>query len=484
MPPRQHGQAVQELLGLETPPIPESGGGNPEALLHGGVDRVSPLLGFEIAEIAEESARSADVATLAPCAATEAPLECAGRFVDSFAARAFRRPLEAGERERILVVFTSGSEGGTYEEGIRLVIEAVLQMPSFLYRRQLGRDLEDGFYELDSYEIASELGLLLRDGLPDEELMLAASRDELRTNEGIEAQVDRLLAIPEVRANVREALLRWLELPRLAHAVRADAEFDEALRTSMQTETELFVDDVLANRGGSLHELLGSRTTFVDERLAPLYGITYPAGSTGFVEMEVPHRVGILSHASWLTSFSGVSEPSVVKRGIFVARHLLCKYIPPPNPLAILDARPALEALTTERARAEYRAGRADCGACHQYFDPFGVLFERYDALGRHRVEIDGMPIDSSWMVGDPPSIAGFYEDAEALLPELATSEEVLFCAARELTAAAIDAPIEDADRCLVEPMLEALTASNGDVFALLKAIALSDAFRIRREAP
>jgi hypothetical protein len=484
MPPRQHGQAVRELLGLAEAPIPESGGGNPEALLHGGVDRVSPLLAFEVAEIAEQSARRADVATLAPCAATEAPLECAGRFVDSFAARAFRRPLEAGERERILVVFTSGSEGGTYEEGIRLVIEAVLQMPSFLYRRQIGRDLEVGFYELDSYEMASELGLLLRDGLPDDELLAAAARDELRTTEGLEAQVDRLLAIPEVRANVRATLMRWLELPRLAHAVREDPAFDEALRTSMQTETELFVNDVLEERGGSLHELLGSQTTFVDERLAALYGVSYPTGATGFVEMEVPHRVGILTHASWLTSFSGVSEPSVVKRGIFVARHLLCKYIPPPNPIAVFDARPALAALANERERAEYRAGRADCGACHQYFDPFGVLFERYDALGRHRVEAGGMPIDSSWMVVDPPSIAGFYEDAEALLPELAASDEVLFCAARELTAAAIDAPIEDGDRCLIEPMVEALGASNGDVFALVKAIALSDAFRIRREAP
>ena len=36
------------------------------------------------------------------------------------------------------------------------------------------------------------------------------------------------------------------------------------------------------------------------------------------------------------------------------------------------------------------------CKNCHESMDPFGLMFENYDAIGRYRQELEGAPIDPS----------------------------------------------------------------------------------------
>ena len=63
---------------------------------------------------------------------------CARTIVEDLAARAYRRPLQAGEADELLALYGVGREDATFAAGIATVIEAVLQSPDFLYRVEWG----------------------------------------------------------------------------------------------------------------------------------------------------------------------------------------------------------------------------------------------------------------------------------------------------------------------------------------------------------
>ena len=70
----------------------------------------------------------------------------------------------------------------------------------------------------------------------------------------------------------------------------------------------------------------------------------------------------------------------------------------------------AIEALAgeSELVKAGYRASTPRCAGCHLGFDPFGMVLEPYDAVGRLRTEdLEGRPIDASWTTTVLPESVG-----------------------------------------------------------------------------
>ena len=50
----------------------------------------------------------------------------------------------------------------------------------------------------------------------------------------------------------------------------------------------------------------------------------------------------------------------------------------------------------TLKERIEDHRNQAACLSCHQKIDPWGIVFENYDALGRWRDQIDGKMVDAT----------------------------------------------------------------------------------------
>ena len=161
----EYDATVQALLGTQLAP-----GSNfaPDARQAGFTEneaqRIDPVLARQVAAAAENLAAEARprFSVLAPCATPQAPERCAERFITGFGARAYRRPLRLDERAELLEVFREGTQEGGYEDGVQLVISALLQAPSFLYLTELGSaSLADvaqaGRVQLDDYELASAL---------------------------------------------------------------------------------------------------------------------------------------------------------------------------------------------------------------------------------------------------------------------------------------------------------------------------------------
>src|SRR5690349_11699713 len=84
-------------------------------------------------------------------------------FVRTFGRRVFRRPLTTAEETTYQATFDSGATyyatGNAFTDGVRIVIEQMLQSPNFLYRLELGTNGAP----LTGYEMASKLSFLLRD---------------------------------------------------------------------------------------------------------------------------------------------------------------------------------------------------------------------------------------------------------------------------------------------------------------------------------
>jgi len=99
---------------------------------------------------------------------------CARSFVETFGLRAFRRPLTSSETERYLKLFASDLTGDSFDEGMRLSINAMLASPAFLYRSEVGNAQGDGTFKLSGYEVASALSYLFWGSMPDQALFDAA----------------------------------------------------------------------------------------------------------------------------------------------------------------------------------------------------------------------------------------------------------------------------------------------------------------------
>src|SRR2546428_13104223 len=182
--PSQYNNTVRDLLGDYSRPADRF---PPEDFVTGFKNQLRtqgmpPLLAEAYGAAAEKLAlnafRAGDVNGLIPCKPSGAhDVKCRDLFVRTFGARAFRRPLDEGEIARYTALFDGQAKNtGRFLEGARVVVEAMLQSPKFLFHVESHRD----------YAVANRLAYFLWDTMPDRNLFDAAAKGELRTAEGLE----------------------------------------------------------------------------------------------------------------------------------------------------------------------------------------------------------------------------------------------------------------------------------------------------------
>jgi mono/diheme cytochrome c family protein len=194
--------------------------------------------------------------------------ECAEQIAASLARRAFRRPVEQADLDRLLPFYEEGRSGpGGFDEGIEVMVTAVLSSPDFLYRAVAPREAEGGDrYALDDFELASRLVFFLWGQGPDDELLGLAAEGKLSRTEVLDAQVERMLADPRAEVLVSNFALSWLNVDDL-EAVQPDKllfpEFTDALRQDFAQEIELFLASVLLE-DRNVRTLLTANYTFLN----------------------------------------------------------------------------------------------------------------------------------------------------------------------------------------------------------------------------
>ena len=431
---------------------------------------------------AEAAADAVDPAALLPCAVESADAPCVSAALATLGARAFRRPLTAAEEALV----TRFAEAGLPPvDALRAGVYQLLLLPGFLYvDAPAGALLEParGIAHLEDHAVATRLGLLFRDSLPDAPLREAAAAGRLHTRAQVEVEALRLVQAPAATRALLAFHEDWLHLSRLDGATRDPARypgFSEEVFASARTETALFLTEVVWGGDARFSTLLQSRSSWQDATLAAVHGTADPGPGWHRLTLDAA-RPGVLTRTAFLAAhaYSGSSAP--VRRGAWVLEELLCAELNPP-PGVNMDIPAESEAAPTIRERLEQHWTDPACAACHTAIDPAGFAFEHYGALGEWRTHWEnGVPIDATGSLDDP---ALSFDGAPALIAALEASPRARACYARRWFEYAVGRPAEPEDACTLDVLARRFDASGGNIRRLMVDVALTDAF-LHRHAP
>ncbi|HVJ68690.1 MAG TPA: DUF1588 domain-containing protein, partial [Caulifigura sp.] len=258
-------------------------------------------------------------------------------------------------------------------------------------------------------------------------------------------------------------------------------EFDEALRSDMARETEMFFEEMIRS-DRSVLTLLDGKYTFLNERLAKLYGIEGVKGDDfRRVELKDANRGGILTQPAILTLTSYPTRTSPVKRGQWVLETLLGDEPPDPPPVV-----PGLEETTKSNPnlpmRAQLELHRADpgCKACHKVMDEIGFGLENFDPIGRWRTKDGPNDIDARAQL---PSGEQFSRPGELVSIVRAREDEFRRCLTEKLLTYALGRGVEYYDRCAIDAITTRLKNNGSRFSAIVLGIVQSEPFRMTRLA-
>ena len=165
--------------------------------------------------------------------------------------------------------------------------------------------------------------------------------------------------------------------------------FRPTIRDYMHEETVGFISELIRNNA-SVMNIVDSSFAYLNEPLAVHYGV---GGVEGLKFRAVPikpeHRLGgLLTQGSVLVGNSTGSAPHPIYRAVWLREAILGdKVKPPPAEVPALSdsaGDSADEAVSIKNLLALHRK-QESCYDCHVRLDPWGIPFERYNAIGKYQ---------------------------------------------------------------------------------------------------
>jgi len=414
------------------------------------------------------------------------------RVAGAIGEQVFRRPIAAEDARALATTAVAASRGedGTdaagWEPALRALVTAMLVDPRFLLRVEPAcAPGTAGACALPAWTLAERLSYFLWSSAPDAALRAAANDDRLLDEAAIRAEVARMLLDPRASALAERFAVQWLGIDRLESRQLdrlAYPDVDPALLAMMREETERLVSRVV--RGElPIRALLDGRTTQVTPRLARHYGFAEAApADDGWASVQLPEGRpgGVLAHGSVLVATSNPTRTSPVKRGKWVLEALLDAAPPPPPPgVPTLPEAPLDRANRSMRELMQMHRADPDCAVCHVRMDAIGLAFERWDADGRRRETVDGLPVTDESEMPDGSILRG----AAAVAAVVGEGHGFERSLARHLLVFALGRGTADADDALLDRLARE-AREHGSFPRLVEGIVTSSAFRSRRPRP
>jgi mono/diheme cytochrome c family protein len=319
-----------------------------------------------------------------------------------FMSRTYRRPVMTDELDRFVKIYNAlAADFGTLEEAMRETLAMVLISPQFLYHT-----VAENGVATRQYELASKLSYFLWGSMPDDILVALAAQGRLDDPAVIAEQVRRLLADKRSGDFVNNFTTQWLGLakmktvsinrdlfPRFLYLVhvgeRKDQEvlFLPTIRDYMHDETVGFVAELI-KRNVSVLDIVDSDFAFLNQPLAAHYGVPGVQGNElRAVPIKPEHRLGgLLTQGSILIGNSTGSAPHPIYRAVWLREAILGEEVrPPPAEVPALSdsaGDAAAKAITIKDLLRQHRK-QESCNVCHASLDPWGIPFEKYNAVGK-----------------------------------------------------------------------------------------------------
>ncbi len=420
-----------------------------------------------------------------PASAPKHSAACATAIVQNLLRHAYRRPVTQQEVTQMAgLVALAQRQGDSFEEGVRLVVEAVLMSPDFLFRTEkdppAAAAAQASAHRVNDYDLASRLSYFLWNSMPDEELFRLASEQKLHQPAVLEAQVHRMMADAKAGALVDNFAGQWLGIRTLDHRPPDPDKFpstDDELLDYMHRETNMFVSTII-KEDRSVLDFIDAPFTWVNAPLAAHYGIPGVKGEEfQKVSLAGTERGGILTQGSVLIVSAYPTRTSVVTRGKWVLENLLGTPPPPPPPDVPSLKESDIGSSATLREKMEQHRADPKCAVCHVGMDPIGFSLENYDASGAWRTNDGKFPIDASGQLPDGKKFVG----AQGLKEILRTKSDLF---TRNLTEKmltyALGRGLERYDETTVDAITRDLAAHDFRFSRMVTDVIGSKAFQMR----
>ncbi|HEX4405887.1 MAG TPA: DUF1588 domain-containing protein [Polyangia bacterium] len=408
--------------------------------------------------------------TAFPCLATT-PLaaSCTQMVASSYGTKLFRRALASAEATTYANYLASEAKLDPTSTAVGSMLKAMLMSPNFSYRTELGNS-QAGMVNLTNDEIASLLSYTLADVPPDATLT-AANLSDAATRA---TQAQRLAALPGAKAKLTDFWSQYLALG----AAPTTAGIDQYA----YNEAVTFFNKVAWDGNGAFKDLVTANYTYVDPTdttltLAKVYGSNKP-DATGKLMLDPTQRTGFLTSAAILTQTSAPSQAAtVIHRGLLVRERMLCQTPPPPPANVVRDPSQIEQAGPNATARQNYAKFATDnpgCNACHTFFQPLGLAFESYDAVGKYRtMDPGGMALDLTGTLDQAGDATGMYSNVIDMASKIATSKMAQYCFTQQYAEFAFGRSVSlDQEACTVRQMGDYVTQQGGQVRQLLASFA------------
>jgi cytochrome c551/c552 len=436
---------------------------------------------FKATGISETPSRQKIFSCRPTSAGEERP--CARQIITRLASEAYRRPLTAGDVDRLMPFY---EKGAGFEAGVRSALEAILASPHFIFRLEREPDTArpGGTYRVADVDLASRLSFFLWGTLPDQELLALAAQNRLSAPGVLEKQTRRMLADPRSAALGSRFAAQWLRLQDV-EKVHPDPNFypdyDDNLASAMRRETELFFNN-LVREDRSLLDLFTANFTYLNERLARHYGIPNVSGSD-FRMVTYPDdtRRGLLGQGSVLVQTSLANRTSPVLRGKWVMEVLMGTPPPPPPPdiPALEETASAKDGrMLTTRERMELHRANPTCNACHRFMDPIGLALDHFDVTAKWRARENGMPLDTK---GDYYDGTPVTKPSELLAALMKRPVPLVRTFTENLLAYALGRRTEFFDQPAIRAIAKAAEARDYRMSSFILGVVKSDAFQLKR---
>ncbi|HZL94642.1 MAG TPA: DUF1588 domain-containing protein, partial [Vicinamibacterales bacterium] len=288
---------------------------------------------------------------------------------------------------------------------------------------------------------------------------------------------------------------QWLHLSKLDEITPDRGQFPHASglldpRALFKNELRLFVDSVLRS-DQSVFNLLTADYTFLNERVAMLYGIETVKGShfrRVALDNAIPGnsaRRGLLGKGAILMMTAYPNRTSPVLRGAWIMDRLLGT--PPSDPPLEVPSLPENrrgQPAKTLRARLEQHREKATCFACHGVMDPLGFALENFNAVGQYRVNDPDTqtPIEAAGQLPDGTAINGPDDLRKALVDR--PDHQFVQALTENLMTYALGRSLDYHDMPTIRRIVREASKDDYRFKSIVLGVVSSDAFRKREADP
>lgn len=321
--------------------------------------------------------RQAGVLAVGCTPATASDEVCFRSYLSKVGRRAFRRPLTASEQDALVARFLPvAAAENDFFVAVELVVATWLQHPEVLYRVEAGAPMPGAPTPLNAWEVGSRLSFLVTGLPPDDELLDAAARGALDTEQGRATQVTRLLSTSSGIAHGQYLHAKWLGY--------ADRYFPDAIAVDARRESDALVEQLVTDLQRDWLSLFTADQTFLTPALAQHYGLPSPGANAGWVKLPPNRAGGFLSQASYAALGAKFGDTSPTLRGYETLKRALCGHLSGDIPDGVDVTMPPGNPTACKPDRYTMRT-TVGCEHCHRVMDPIGLGMEQLGPYGEWR---------------------------------------------------------------------------------------------------